>query len=512
MKSRRFLVTSSIAIFLLNTAPTIAHAQTMEPKVEYGSTGSAVVTLQKDLNSLGYSAGLADGGFGPNTLRAVKLFQSAHRLQADGVVGPLTWNVILSSLNGKSFTNVDLRDEAPDNINENSINTYLANNHSTMTGLGQSFVNAQNTYGVDANYLVSHAILESAWGKSAISTAKNNLFGYGAYDSNPGNDAGMFPSDDYAIQFQAWEVRNNYLTPGASEYVSPTLRGMNVHYATDPYWANSIATLMNQLSASAGGSINQYQQYPSATASSPQSTVEPVYALNGATGTTEANPYYGGVPYYPSMGDGMSGMFFGPLQKGSYGTPVDGIQRYLNNKLGAGLKVDGQFGAGTAAAVKKFQAREGLKQDGVWSYAMWTTYIYTGAAPTIPAGQSVNIDEIEQGMAGAYVVPWYHIANVGWVDSQFVRLTNVYRATVPNQTGVNTSIPVYSSTDGSQQITTLHNGDFVVMQGSDTTSGMYQIQLAGQSFDVDGGQSGQAPGTEFTGYVSAQAATFNQQK
>ncbi|WAH36799.1 peptidoglycan-binding protein [Alicyclobacillus dauci] len=508
MKFRSFLLASSFPVLFSVAAPVVVHAQTSEPTLKSGSTGSAVMTLQRDLNSLGFSAGSVDGGFGPKTLSAVKSFQRSRHLQVDGVVGPATWNAILSSLHGKSFTNVDLRDAAPNNVSASSIDAFLSKNGAPMKGLGRSFVNAQNTYGVDANYLVSHAILESAWGKSAIALAKNNLFGYGAYDANPGNDAGMFPSDDYAIQFQAWEVRNNYLNPGASEYVSPTLNGMNVHYATDPYWANSIASLMNQLASSVGGSVNDYPQYPAAIVQQPQSATEPVFNVNGAVGTTQANSYYGGAPYYPSMGDGMADMFFGPLRNGSSGEPVAEIQKYLNSHIGAGLKVDGQFGPGTAAAVKKFEAKQGFAQDGVWSYSMWTTYIYTGPAPTLPAGQSVNIDEIEQGMAGAYVVPWYHIANVGWVDSQYVKFTNVYRVTVPSQTSTNTSVPVYSSSDGSQQIATLHNGDFVVAQTTSPNNGMYEIQLYEQSFDTNDAQS---PGTSFTGYVSAQNAKLTPQ-
>jgi hypothetical protein len=37
-----------------------------------------------------------DGGFGPQTLRAVKSFQLAHSLTADGVIGNATWAALLS--------------------------------------------------------------------------------------------------------------------------------------------------------------------------------------------------------------------------------------------------------------------------------------------------------------------------------------------------------------------------------------------------------------------------------
>ncbi|MFD1675685.1 peptidoglycan-binding protein [Alicyclobacillus fodiniaquatilis] len=414
---------------------------------------------------------------------------------------------------GGSFNNVDLRFPAPADVNAQTINQYLTNHDSPMNGLGESFMEAQSTYGVDANYLVSHAILESYWGQSQIALAKNNLFGYGAYDSNPGSDAGLFPSNDYAIRFQAWEVRNNYLNPGGSEYVSPTLNGMNVHYATDPQWATSIGGLMSQFATSVGSSVSDYQQYSANdNAPQPSSTTEPVYYLNGATAVTQGSTYYNnGVPYYASMGAGVDDMFFGPLQNGSSGEPVSEVQTYLNNHMNAGLTVDGQYGPATTAAVKQFQTMNNITSTaGVWSYAMWQTYIEPeSTTPTIPAGQTVNVDEIEQGMANGYVVPWFHIPNKGWVDSQYVKFSNVYRITVANPAGTSTSVPVYGSASGGTALLTLHSGDFVVSKSPTPVNGMIQIQFAAQTAGTSGGK---APGTLMTGYISTQNATLTAQQ
>ena len=46
-------------------------------------------------------------------------------------------------------------------------------------------------------------------------------------------------------------------------------------------------------------------------------------------------------------------------------------QSYLNKALGAGLNVDGRFGASTRQAAEAFQARESLSIDGVIGRATW---------------------------------------------------------------------------------------------------------------------------------------------
>ena len=64
-----------------------------KPTIKKGSTGPYVVECQNDLITLGYDLSPygADGKFGTKTETAVKAFQKASRLTADGIVGSKTW-------------------------------------------------------------------------------------------------------------------------------------------------------------------------------------------------------------------------------------------------------------------------------------------------------------------------------------------------------------------------------------------------------------------------------------
>lgn len=63
---------------------------------------SVATQLQKDLNSLGYNCGTADGILGNNTVNAIKKFQRAYGLSADGIAGPQTMSKINSVKNQPS--------------------------------------------------------------------------------------------------------------------------------------------------------------------------------------------------------------------------------------------------------------------------------------------------------------------------------------------------------------------------------------------------------------------------
>ena len=118
---------------------------------------------------------------------------------------------------------------------------------SPFNGQGNVFMEAQKQSGLDARYILSHAALESAWGRSNIAKKYNNYFGIGAFDNDP-NNAKNFSNSGLAsgiINGAKWIAKNYY----NSTYKQTTLYKMRnnngVHqYATDPNWHTKIANIM----------------------------------------------------------------------------------------------------------------------------------------------------------------------------------------------------------------------------------------------------------------------------
>lgn len=123
-----------------------------------------------------------------------------------------------------------------------------------LEGLGKAFVEAEQKHEVNAYYLMAHAAWESGWGRSKICREKNNLFGYMAYDGSAYRSAKRFESKAESIDVVAQFIRENYLEETGRYYHGPTLKGMNVRYASDHNWNRGIGqvmvSLVNKLPAS----------------------------------------------------------------------------------------------------------------------------------------------------------------------------------------------------------------------------------------------------------------------
>lgn len=120
------------------------------------------------------------------------------------------------------------------------------------------FFTSQNAYGVNAAMEFSMAMLESGYGTSNIALTKNNLFGWGAVDSGPYAGAYKFSSVADGIKYHA----DNGISSGYADSVSDSRYrgsnlgnknvGINVLYASDPYWGMKISGLYYLMDKQAG--------------------------------------------------------------------------------------------------------------------------------------------------------------------------------------------------------------------------------------------------------------------
>lgn len=131
----------------------------------------------------------------------------------------------------------------------NVLNSKIAGRTSAMTNMAGTFLNYQNQYGVNALIAIGVAANESAWGTSNIARNKNNLFGLNAVDTSPGQSANTYSSVDSCVKtFMETYMSKRYLNPNAGVYAGGYLgnkaSGMNVKYASDPYWGEKNANIV----------------------------------------------------------------------------------------------------------------------------------------------------------------------------------------------------------------------------------------------------------------------------
>ena len=134
---------------------------------------------------------------------------------------------------------------------EKDVNKIFINN-------AEYFYYIEKQYNINGLFVAAVAIHESNWGTSKLAIEKNNLFGYGANDSDPYNNAYIFNNYSESIDLIARVFIKYYLNPKGTNiyggenakgtyYNGATLKGVNIKYATDKNWANAVFSYMKYL-------------------------------------------------------------------------------------------------------------------------------------------------------------------------------------------------------------------------------------------------------------------------
>lgn len=155
--------------------------------------------------------------------------------------------------------NMDLNEKSQLSLNQfKKILNDSKDKNSVFANNAEYFYFVEKQYNINGVFIAAVGIHESAWATSKISLNKHNLFGYGAYDSNPYNGAYSFKDYSESIDLVSRVFKKYYLNSSGTEiyageyatgqyYSGNSLSAINKRYASDKQWANKVYSYMQYL-------------------------------------------------------------------------------------------------------------------------------------------------------------------------------------------------------------------------------------------------------------------------
>ena len=362
-----------------------------------GSTGSAVFTLQRQLNRIAKDYPFlgqrkADGVFGPKMTATVKAFQKQFNLTADGVVGRSTWYKI-------SYIYVSVKDLAELTSEGETASGTLSDGTWNGTTL------RQGSTGAAVEQLQFWLNTLAQYESALPSVAVDGIFGSGTAAAVRAFQRRYGLTVDGVVGSTTWKqlydefrsIQSDNGTPNA--YPGTPLRkgasGQNVRLvqfwlkiARTVYASLHSLTVDGRFGASTEAAVQKFQSYFGLTS-------------DGVVGRTTWNKLY---EVYNDIANKLlsaslrPGEYPGVLRNGSSGTAVRELQFYLY-LLSAyessipSVSIDGRFGASTEAAVRAYQRFAGLTVDGVVGRTTWDS-LYGKASVLRTSGPVVTLKRL----------------------------------------------------------------------------------------------------------------------
>ena len=380
-KLRRFSAALLTCVFLSASLPGLAASTTLR----LGSRGTAVLQLQQALNALGYDTNGADGKFGKGTERAVKAYQQANGLTADGKAGVKTLAQLYSGSSVSGSTSGTASSEI-----------YTAKNPNTLQSgdSGSKVTQLQNalkllgfyTGGVDGKFGsgTKKAVMQfqrvNGLTVDGLAGTQTQKLLYSQVDSGVSGDSSSSGSSSSGSSGFTRTLRKGY-TGADVIAVQQKLKELGFYSGSvdGVYGTGSIAA------------VKKFQQQNGLTADGLVGSRTNTALMSASTGSSSNS----GSDNSSSSSDSTSGQDYaeGTLSYGSSGTEVKKMQQALK-ALGYNVSADGSYGALTQMAVTQFQKRNGLTADGVAGSAT-LKLLYSGNAKEADpsADDNMSIDD-----------------------------------------------------------------------------------------------------------------------
>lgn len=380
-KLRRFSAALLTCVFLSASLPGLAASTTLR----LGSRGTAVLQLQQTLNALGYDTNGADGKFGKGTEQAVKAYQQANGLTADGKAGVKTLAQLYSGSSVSGSTSGTASSEI-----------YTAKNPNTLQSgdSGSKVTQLQNalkllgfyTGGVDGKFGsgTKKAVMQfqrvNGLTVDGLAGTQTQKLLYSQVDSGVSGGSSSSGSSSSGSSGFTRTLRKGY-TGADVIAVQQKLKELGFYSGSvdGVYGTGSIAA------------VKKFQQQNGLTADGLVGSRTYTALMSASTGSSSNS----GSDNSSSSSDSTSGQDYaeGTLSYGSSGTEVKKMQQALK-ALGYNVSADGSYGALTQMAVTQFQKRNGLTADGVAGSAT-LKLLYSGNAKEADpsADDNMSIDD-----------------------------------------------------------------------------------------------------------------------
>lgn len=361
-------VGSSASPAQVTVPPTSVPTPTPAASLKLGSQGDQVRQVQEKLKALGFYKGSVDGDFGEGTEKAVIAFQKQYKLTADGKVGSQTMAKLMSAkATAKPGTVVtatpkkSAKATVKPSYNEN---TYLRLGSSGkqvtqlqerlielgyLSGVATGQFDAATEAGVIAfqkrNCSYSDGVAGSQTLKALYSSSAKKTgtpaatIGTSLKEGSRGSDVRTLQARLKTLGYYSGSADGIF---GAGTTAAVKAFQKNNGLTADGKAGGNTLLKLYSSSAKAAGSSSVVTKKPTST---PHRTATPLPTGTYQKVTTAPNGY-------------------ATLRRGYYGTPVERMQKALQEQGYYHGSIDGMYGESTENAVKAFQRSKGLNPDG----------------------------------------------------------------------------------------------------------------------------------------------------
>jgi beta-N-acetylglucosaminidase len=164
-----------------------------------------------------------------------------------------------TNVSGGNLGNMDIINDLP-KLSESQIKAIISKHYKNSKVISPSdakaIYNAQNTSGVSALVTLGIGGLESGWGTSNIANKTNNIWGYGATNSNPEGNAHKYSSMESAALGYSNSLKKDYYNGYGAKTINAIGTGNNpagkgYAYNNDgsisTTWAKNVNSIMNTI-------------------------------------------------------------------------------------------------------------------------------------------------------------------------------------------------------------------------------------------------------------------------